>query len=104
LKLALVLKLSIIFQNSSQEAMRRIHEITNVAVPLHIFDLKDKNKPQAIFNTSRLDAVIHFAGNHLHNVAGKPRVLLKKPVPIHGAGSRKIQTATNCIYFWWPNA
>lgn len=48
--------------NSSQEVISRIREITNVSVPLHVFDLEDKRRLRTVFKASQFDAVIHFAG------------------------------------------
>lgn len=48
--------------NSHQEAIRRVEKITGTEIPLHTFDLEDKDKLGQLFKSSRFDAVIHFAG------------------------------------------
>lgn len=48
--------------NSSREVISRIRDITGVDVPLHIFELQDKDALRAIFSASSFEAVIHFAG------------------------------------------
>ena len=48
--------------NSSAESIRRVENITNTTIPLHIFDLRDTEKLSALFEAEDFDAVIHFAG------------------------------------------
>lgn len=48
--------------NSSKEVVHRLERITGRTIPLHIFDLEDVTKLDAIFSSGRYDAVIHFAG------------------------------------------
>jgi len=48
--------------NSSQEALRRVEEITGKAVKFVKGDIRDRAKLQETFDTYNIDAVIHFAG------------------------------------------
>ncbi len=48
--------------NSSPEVVRRLQEITGKEIPLHIFNLEDKEELHELFGKSAFDAVIHFAG------------------------------------------
>lgn len=48
--------------NSSQEAIRRVEKITGATVPLHVFDVQNKDLLDDLFATNHFDAVIHFAG------------------------------------------
>lgn len=48
--------------NSSEKSIRRVEKITGRQVPLHVFDLRDKEKLQALCAAESFDAVIHFAG------------------------------------------
>lgn len=48
--------------NSSREALRRVEEITNTAIPFYETDVCDHNSLSGIFNEQHIDAVIHFAG------------------------------------------
>lgn len=48
--------------NSSPEVMNRLATITGKTIPLHIFDLQDKNRLDELFSSESFDAVIHFAG------------------------------------------
>lgn len=48
--------------NSSQTVIDQIAKITGTTVPLHIFDVEDKDKLDRLFAESNFDAVIHFAG------------------------------------------
>lgn len=48
--------------NSSAEVMNRLATITGKTIPLHIFDLQDKVRLDALFSDESFDAVIHFAG------------------------------------------
>lgn len=49
------------FCNSSQEAVRRVEQITGEQVPLHEVDIRDKTHLQPIIDDGSFDAVIHFA-------------------------------------------
>lgn len=48
--------------NSSALAIKRIEKITNVSIPIHVFDARDVAKLDVLFSKSKFDAVIHFAG------------------------------------------
>ncbi len=48
--------------NSSAEAVRRVEQISGKAVPLHVFDIRDKSQLSALFKQHKFDAVMHFAG------------------------------------------
>ncbi len=48
--------------NSSREVTERIQQITDVKVPLHVFDVRDSTRLNKLFADSTFDAVIHFAG------------------------------------------
>lgn len=48
--------------NSSAEAVRRVEQISDKKVPLHIFDIRDKAKLTQLFAGEAFDAVMHFAG------------------------------------------
>ena len=48
--------------NSREESIRRIEEITGRKLLLHKVDLLDQEPLEAVFQESRIDAVIHFAG------------------------------------------
>lgn len=48
--------------NSSAEAIKRVEKITSTSIPLHVFDLQDKEKLDTLFSEENFDAVIHFAG------------------------------------------
>jgi len=48
--------------NSSPEVIRRVEELTGSSVPLHVFDLEDKEKLDTLFSDMPIDAVVHFAG------------------------------------------
>ncbi|MFZ3577244.1 UDP-glucose 4-epimerase GalE [Virgibacillus sp. DJP39] len=50
------------FSNSSQEALRRVTEITGKSFKLYQLDLLDKEKLEAVFEENKIEAVIHFAG------------------------------------------
>jgi UDP-glucose 4-epimerase len=50
------------YSNSKPEAVVRVQEITGRTVALHVCDVRDRSRLQAIFATERPDAVIHFAG------------------------------------------
>ena len=48
--------------NSREESIRRIEEITGKKLLFHKVDLLDQEPLEAVFQESRIDAVIHFAG------------------------------------------
>lgn len=48
--------------NSSQTVIDQMAKITGTTVPLHVFDVEDKDKLDRLFAESNFDAVIHFAG------------------------------------------
>lgn len=48
--------------NSSREVIQRVEEITHSHIPLHVFDLQDRQKLDTFFEKEAIDAVIHFAG------------------------------------------
>lgn len=48
--------------NSREESIRRIEEITGRKLLFHKVDLLDQEPLEAVFQESRIDAVIHFAG------------------------------------------
>jgi UDP-glucose 4-epimerase len=48
--------------NSSQEALRRVEKISGHAIPFYQIDVRDRAALDTLFNTHRIDAVIHFAG------------------------------------------
>lgn len=50
------------FSNSSQEAVKRVEEITGKPLPLYEINLCDKPAVSQVFADNGFDAVIHFAG------------------------------------------
>ena len=48
--------------NSSNEALRRVEEITGRTIPFYEADVRDRNALDNIFAAGDIDAVIHFAG------------------------------------------
>jgi len=48
--------------NSSNKAIERIEEITGKSVNFHEADVRDSDSLKSIFNSEKIDAVIHFAG------------------------------------------
>lgn len=48
--------------NASQEALRRVEEITGKEVPFVQGDIRDKEALQNVFEQYKIDSVIHFAG------------------------------------------
>lgn len=48
--------------NSSDEAIRRVEEITGKSVAFYNADIRDKKALDKIFSSNPIDAVIHFAG------------------------------------------
>ena len=49
-------------QNSNEEALRRVKEITGKDLRLYKIDLVDKSAVEKVFQENKIDAVIHFAG------------------------------------------
>jgi UDP-glucose 4-epimerase len=50
------------FGNANPAVMARLDELTGTHIPVHAFDLTDKDKTERLFASERIDAVIHFAG------------------------------------------
>lgn len=50
------------FVNSSPESIKRVERITEKAVQLHTFDIRDKKQLSELFESTPIDAVVHFAG------------------------------------------
>jgi UDP-glucose 4-epimerase len=48
--------------NSNPEVIRRVERITGASIPLHTFDIQDKEHLNKLFANNQFDAVIHFAG------------------------------------------
>ncbi|MBE5932277.1 MAG: UDP-glucose 4-epimerase GalE [Lachnospiraceae bacterium] len=48
--------------NSSKEAVRRIEKITGNSIPFYPIDLLDVDGLNGVFESEKIDAVIHFAG------------------------------------------
>ena len=50
--------------NSSQEAIRRVENITNTRIPFYIVDIRDRKALESVFRETLepFDACIHFAG------------------------------------------
>lgn len=48
--------------NSGAEVIKRVEEIAESNVPLHVFNLQDKTRLDSLFQEAKFDAVIHFAG------------------------------------------
>ncbi len=48
--------------NSSREGLRRVMELTKKPVTLYVGDCTDEKDVRAVFESNRIDAVIHFAG------------------------------------------
>ena len=48
--------------NSSEEALRRVSEITGAAVPFYKVDIRDREGLEAVFAEHSFDCCIHFAG------------------------------------------
>lgn len=49
------------FSNSSYESIKRVQEITGKTVTFFEADIRDEKKMEEIFQTYKIDAVIHFA-------------------------------------------
>ena len=48
--------------NSSKEAVRRVEKITGNSIPFYPIDLLDVDGLNGVFESEKIDAVIHFAG------------------------------------------
>jgi len=48
--------------NSSEEAVKRVEQITGVKIPFYEADILDREALEKIFDTEKIDSVIHFAG------------------------------------------
>lgn len=48
--------------NASEEALKRVEQITGKAVKFYKIDMRDKEGDRKIFRENKIDAVIHFAG------------------------------------------
>jgi UDP-glucose 4-epimerase len=48
--------------NSSRESIRRVEKITGQSIEFHKFDLCNKPRLSKLFDETKIDAVIHFAG------------------------------------------
>ncbi len=50
------------FANAKPTVVGRLEALTETELPVHAFDLTDKDKTERLFATEKFDAVIHFAG------------------------------------------
>jgi UDP-glucose 4-epimerase len=50
------------FSNAKPAVMNRLDALANSHIPVHAFDLTDRDKTEALFASERCDAVVHFAG------------------------------------------
>ncbi len=50
------------FGNAKPAVMGRLDALTGTHLPVHAFDLTDKDKTEHLFASAQIDAVIHFAG------------------------------------------
>ena len=50
------------FANSKPAVIGRLEALTGEAIPVHAFDLTDRDKTERLFADEPFDAVIHFAG------------------------------------------
>jgi UDP-glucose 4-epimerase len=50
------------FGNANPAVMARLDALTDTHIPVHAFDLTDRDKTEHLFATEQIDAVIHFAG------------------------------------------
>lgn len=48
--------------NSKLEAIHRVEKITSTKISFHECDVRDETKLNAVFESSKIDAIIHFAG------------------------------------------
>jgi len=50
------------FGNAKPAVVGRLESLSGERIPVHAFDLTDKDKTEALFASEQIDAVIHFAG------------------------------------------
>ena len=50
------------FGNAKPAVMARLDALTDTHIPVHAFDLTDRDKTEHLFATEQIDAVVHFAG------------------------------------------
>ncbi len=50
------------FGNAKPAVIDRLEALTETNIPVHAFDLTDKDKTEHLFASEQIDAVIHFAG------------------------------------------
>ncbi len=50
------------FANAKPAVVGRLEALTGTHLPVHAFDLTDKDKTEALFAHEQFDAVVHFAG------------------------------------------
>jgi UDP-glucose 4-epimerase len=50
------------FANSKPVVLNRLEALTGIHIPVHAFDLRDRDKTEGLFAGERFDAVVHFAG------------------------------------------
>ncbi|MDN5794840.1 MAG: UDP-glucose 4-epimerase GalE [Intrasporangium sp.] len=50
------------FANSKPSVVNRLEALTGEHLPVHAFDLRDRDKTEHLFTQEHIDAVIHFAG------------------------------------------
>lgn len=50
------------YDNSCEEAVKRVEELTNTTIPHYEADVKDRQAMDKIFSENDIDTVIHFAG------------------------------------------
>lgn len=50
------------FSNSSPEAIKRVEKITSSNIPVYEADVRDQKALEEVFQSNKIDAVIHFAG------------------------------------------
>ncbi|SHK27447.1 UDP-glucose 4-epimerase [Pseudonocardia thermophila] len=50
------------FSNSKPAVMGRLAALAGREIPLHVFDLTDRDKTDRLFASEQIDAVVHFAG------------------------------------------
>ena len=50
------------FYNSQKEAISRVEKIVNKKIPYYEIDVCDKEAMRIVFEETKIDAIIHFAG------------------------------------------
>ena len=50
------------FANAKPAAVGRMEALSGATFPVHAFSLTDRDKTEAVFADTKIDAVIHFAG------------------------------------------